>query len=254
MHKYTAFTLAEVLITLGIIGIVAEITIPVLVHNVTEQQTVGMVKKEFSTLSQAFTLAIQENGTPDTWDLVGMGDATGLAHINTILSKYLKVVKNCGTDSGCFPPGLYTDINDRVTLSSTLYNVDSSAGGTKFMLADGSSIYIRQLSSTCDMGSWGTGNQLNSVCGVILADINGFKKPNKNGIDTFIFFFTKYGVFPSGAAVQTTYSFDDFCNISKTGTAGWANGSSCTAWVLYNGNMDYRYCSDLSWNGKSACN
>lgn len=30
-------------------------------------------------------------------------------------------------------------------------------------------------------------------------------------------------------------------------------GGGCTAWVIFNENMDYLHCDDLSWNGKTKC-
>lgn len=70
-NKKFAFTLAEVLITLGIIGVVAAMTMPSLITNYQEKQRVSQLKKVYSALSQAFVSAVQENGTPDEW---GMGD------------------------------------------------------------------------------------------------------------------------------------------------------------------------------------
>lgn len=60
MRRRFAFTLAEVLITLGIIGVVAAMTIPVLVQKYKEQATVTRVKKFYSVFSQAYTMAINE--------------------------------------------------------------------------------------------------------------------------------------------------------------------------------------------------
>lgn len=60
-----AFTLAEVLITLGIIGVVAAMTLPSLITNYQEKQRVSQLKKVYSALSQAFVSALQENGTVD---------------------------------------------------------------------------------------------------------------------------------------------------------------------------------------------
>lgn len=65
--KHFAFTLAEVLITLGIIGVVAAMTLPALVQNYKEQETVTRVKKFYSVFSQAYAQAILDNGTIDNW-------------------------------------------------------------------------------------------------------------------------------------------------------------------------------------------
>ena len=57
-----AFTLAEVLITLGIIGIVAAITIPTLMNNTQNYQFKQAWKKEYSVVSQAVQMLKNDNG------------------------------------------------------------------------------------------------------------------------------------------------------------------------------------------------
>ena len=58
----SAFTLAETLITLGIIGIVAAITIPNLIHTYQEKQTVAKLKETYSILQQAIRTAEENEG------------------------------------------------------------------------------------------------------------------------------------------------------------------------------------------------
>ena len=71
------FTLAEVLITLGVIGIVAAMILPsVLVQN-RERENTAKLKKIYSTMTQAYTRVVAEQGTPEFWDLVGTDDPTG---------------------------------------------------------------------------------------------------------------------------------------------------------------------------------
>lgn len=62
-----AFTLAEVLITLGIIGVVAAMTIPVLMNYYQEQALLTQFNKAYSTISQAYVSAAQDNLTADHW-------------------------------------------------------------------------------------------------------------------------------------------------------------------------------------------
>lgn len=62
-----AFTLAEVLITLGIIGVVSAMTIPSLIQSYKEKQTVVTLKKFYSTMSQAFNLAKSQGVEPEDW-------------------------------------------------------------------------------------------------------------------------------------------------------------------------------------------
>ena len=62
------FTLAEVLITLGIIGVVAAMTLPTLINNYQKQQTIAQLKKAYSEISQIFQRAEADHETMDTWD------------------------------------------------------------------------------------------------------------------------------------------------------------------------------------------
>lgn len=55
-----AFTLAEVLITLGIIGVVAAMTLPTLINSYKKQQTVTHLQKVYTSLNQALRLARSE--------------------------------------------------------------------------------------------------------------------------------------------------------------------------------------------------
>src|SRR5574344_1906017 len=68
--KEKAFTLAEVLIVLGIIGIVAAMTIPQLISNYQKAATVSQLKKTYSMLNQALKASIADNGDVSDWDYV----------------------------------------------------------------------------------------------------------------------------------------------------------------------------------------
>ena len=65
--RRAAFTLAEVLITLGIIGVVAAMTIPTLIANYQEKQTVSRLTKAYATISNAYQMARTEYGDLYAW-------------------------------------------------------------------------------------------------------------------------------------------------------------------------------------------
>ena len=67
-HWYGAFTLAEVLITLGIIGVVAAMTMPALIANYNNHITEVRLKKFYSIFNQAIQQSVAENGDTSTWD------------------------------------------------------------------------------------------------------------------------------------------------------------------------------------------
>ena len=58
----SGFTLAEVLITLVVIGIIAAITVPVVMANHKRTETASKLKKFYATMSEAIKLSEIENG------------------------------------------------------------------------------------------------------------------------------------------------------------------------------------------------
>ncbi len=65
LHKRVAFTLAEVLITLGIIGVVAALTLPSVVAHYKEKVLVTQVKKAYSEMQNALKMYSAQNGCSD---------------------------------------------------------------------------------------------------------------------------------------------------------------------------------------------
>lgn len=240
------FTLAEVLITLGIIGVVASLTIPTLMQNADERANVVALKKAYTTLSQAYKLAEQEDGTPDTWGMTTGNSPAGDAPMLNKLKPYLRVDKDCTDGSqGCFPAGV-TYVSLKPSLPGPgLYDDNPLA---KLKLTDGTLLIAAVSDPSCGINS-GSSIALQSVCGRYWVDINGFKKPNQWGKDTFQFYLTKYGIIPMGSAQETAYTFSGTCKDKDT-----MPGRGCTAWVIYNDNMDYLHCNDLDWTTKTKCN
>ena len=75
MNKNFGFTLAEILITLGIIGIVAALTAPQLVSNYQKKVVPIRLKKMYKTLWNAIYMAEEENGPTDNWTLIDYEEA-----------------------------------------------------------------------------------------------------------------------------------------------------------------------------------
>lgn len=226
------FTLAEVLIVLGIIGIVAAITIPTVVQSQRERSTVVALKKNYSEFTNAFRLAVNDYGTSAYWDFVAGNDSYNAKVALNILSNYINISKNCENAPGCLPDQKYINLNN--TESS---NYDANTLFAKAQLTNGASILIYRAAKTHM---------------TLMIDINGFKKPNKFGVDTFHmdFYNDKNALVPYGLPDNIAYPFDTACR-DKNGAS--TTGRGCTAWVLYSENMDYLHCSDLSWTGKKTC-
>ena len=98
--RVAAFTLAEVLITLGIIGIVAAMTLPALINNYNTKLTETRLKKFYSIFNQAILRSVNDNGPFEGWDYwVDEWNGNGLqipnqSKINNAFEKYLRPYMN----------------------------------------------------------------------------------------------------------------------------------------------------------------
>ena len=90
-HWCGAFTLAEVLITLGIIGVVAAMTMPSLIQNYKRQQATARIKKFVSVINQALISAENDLGAREDW-VIGEMDNSDSAYnfLNTYIKPYIK--------------------------------------------------------------------------------------------------------------------------------------------------------------------
>jgi prepilin-type N-terminal cleavage/methylation domain-containing protein len=243
------FTLAEVLIVLGIIGIIAQQTIPTLVSNVQTQITVVSLKQAYSLLTQVFTISTLENGTPDAWFTASNSDDDNQVLIDKF-APYLKVVKNCSgaAATGCFPSSKMYRMLEGTNygiLDNDGYAIDLTNG---MILSAGG--YSGVGSSNCTF-ALGASTQLQNWCASFIVDINGFKLPNQYGKDLFGFYLTTNGIIPQGTQADTWNPFFGNC---LDGAGSIVMGGGCTAWIIQNENMDYLKCSDLAWGGKTKCN
>ena len=99
--KRFGFTLAEVLITLGVIGVVAAITMPTIISHYKKRVVETSLQKTYSMISQAMKLSESEHGDSDNWDFAILGSThpgPGNEILNTIDNEYFsKYLKNCNT-------------------------------------------------------------------------------------------------------------------------------------------------------------
>lgn len=230
--KKAAFTLAEVLITLGIIGVVAAITMPSLIQNYQEKATVTKLKKCYSLVSQAYVSILNDEGGSDT---LQAGDDLEMMEK---FGKYLKYQKTCGRNKGCFPNVTYKS----VTGNGYSKWEDDTTDRSRAILTDGTLIMFNKSAM------WG-GNEGNYLYAQIYVDINGFKGPNQLGRDFFYFYINPEKIVPAGAKALEEKNEDK----KFTKNCIQQNGYACAAWVIYNENMDYLHCKDLSWDGKHSC-
>lgn len=160
------FTLAEVLITLGIIGAVAALTMPVLVGNYQKKQTVTKLKRAFSVLSQAVLMSELDNESTEFWNY----NLEAKEFYDIYLKKYLITTEDVQ----------FSEIRKVVTYRY-LNNVEAEGAignnnSYAIKLNDGTFVIIDGWFDAIE------GNSRN-----IIFDINGLAKPNKIGRDVFYF-------------------------------------------------------------------
>jgi prepilin-type N-terminal cleavage/methylation domain-containing protein len=94
----SGFTLAEVLITLAIIGVVAALSIPVVIKNYKNTQTISQLKKTFSELKRVHEQILFENGGNDPYFDLGTYDAATISkNCDENWVPKLKTIKNVKT-------------------------------------------------------------------------------------------------------------------------------------------------------------
>ena len=230
--RKNAFTLAEVLITLGIIGVVAAMTLPSLIQNKTEKDTVVRLKKSYSVIENAFRLAVNEHGEIQNWGWAMSTDSNASTVSADILSKiipYLKVSKKCLNQEGCFIKNNYYKF---LSGENHMQYSPNEYGKSATILADGTILILRTYSPD------------RYALGYIYVDINGNKSPNTYGKDMFQFIITKNGLEPTGNVNGYIHTLNH-CSLKGSDSS---NSGGCTAWVLYKENMDYLH-KQVCWDG-----
>ena len=208
--KKAAFTLAEVLITLTILGIVAYLVIPNIVQSYKKTLTVNRLKIAYSMLNDAVSLSFIENKYPN-----GNLGATDI--FNNYFKPYLNISKDCGTNSnkGCFKD------NSWYYLSSSSPD-NSSSGGY-------SSAYFHQvlLKNGMSLAIYNNKNVPKRRI-LIYVDIDGPKHgKSRLGQDIFAFMY----VDPNNLASNSTAL--NFKNQGYFFAPGYMDGKSVLYSVFY---------------------
>ena len=164
-----AFTLAEVLITLGIIGVVAALTLPAVVGNYKKQQTIAKLKKAYSAINQALQLSEADNGEYSIWN---HEPPTAREYLEQYWLPYFKVTQICDVPQDCgyesnSPYKTMKGDSNPFTLIIPKYRLP-------FLTSDG-------ILYNISLGFSDSNDK------IIFVDINGSKKPNILGKDTFAF-------------------------------------------------------------------
>ena len=228
LSRNFAFTLAEVLITLGIIGIVAAMTIPQLIKNYQGKVLHSQLEKAYSVLSQALQrMNYEEEQTVNAANYGGHKFAP-------IFIKYFRTVVNCG-NNGCeliasngssgVEAEEWLKLKNYFTYSKKKNITSSFFDDGQFITSEGMYLLIENV---------------DNLRLFITVDVNGkYKKPNAWGHDLFTFQIMNDGkLLPMGAQGTFTDNLNTFCSAKSSNAQ---NGLACTQKAL----TDQKYFQNL---------
>ena len=230
LSRKSAFTLAEVLITLGIIGVVASLTLPTLIQKQQEKIWINQFKSTYSILSQAYVRAYQEHGLLDEWNLSTEDTKSSTKTVAEKLLPYLKLSKNFGQNdknSSHGLPNIYLELDGKQSINWNGWRDVEYI----FALANGATVGLNGVISGRDSNN----NSENKA--IFYLDINGAKGPNQFGKDFFIMLFNTKNKYPVITGYNLWWLTEESC--SRTKRQAWYSGGSCATWLIKTGNMDY---------------
>ena len=237
--KNRAFTLAEVLITLGIIGVVAAMTIPTLITNYQKRQTALGVKKAYTELNQIVRMATADYGDPSGWDYYGENELQ--QWVETYILPYTKATgaQLCSNFKPC----------QNLNLFRTLHNTKVSHMNGNYVISKlGTPV---GYAFTRYGGTYGKETRVRVY-------INNPKKP-MIGKDVFTFVFSTgddsltfkpYGMGKIGGGMsngdRNTLLGTKLgaCNQKASGSGYWRPGDACAAVIMMDG---WQISKDYPW-------
>ena len=198
-----AFTLAETLLTITIIGVIAALTIPSMKSHSEMNAIIAQTQKAYLT-AQSATKAIEaEHGDLELWPWA----------TTATINNYFKSVMNV--------------VPDNAWQSHTTKGLSGNAWSTIypplwFQTTDGMNWYVY---------NWANGDELDGIkiYGVIHVDVNGATGPNVIGVDIHAFTVSSDGVNPMGDGIHDTNDgWACTAYVIKHGTMPWYNDASYT--------------------------
>lgn len=223
--KMKAFTLAEVLLVVAIIGITAAIALPNLSQNVDEDKYIMLTKTTYNELDSGFARMLANKSLEEIID--DAGATTSAAKAKAIvdeLSKYVKMGTNCGNEiTKCHNSSKKYVEYDGSSIEDKTFGKSFSDAAAAFTLPSGAVAIIY---------NYDTSNAFN-----IYFDVDGVKGPSKKGVDIF-----NVKIYEEGLRT-----------ITNADSGSIEPDYQALDWVLSIGNMDYLHCNDLNWSTKHQC-
>lgn len=242
-----AFTLAELMVVIAVVGITAALAIPNLSKNIDEDKNAMTVKSTFGMLQTAVQAMVTEKGAIS--EIMGGEDvADKNTRVGNALRNYLKSPHSCET-----------------TITSCLTETITDNTTFAFTLKDGGSVAVSDCQNPAyqvtDTETQVTTSEFKPVYCKIYFDINGLDGPNVAGMDFFNFYITNdgdtYFDIPTVDAKTGEYMSD--IKYEKNETTGVIEEKPFTdyedgqqlRWIMTVGNMDYVKLKTV--NDKKVC-
>lgn len=220
MKRKWAFTLAEVLITLGVIGVVSALTIPMLMTKYEKVKNVNQLKKVYSELAQAFKLASQDE------DIYSLGESwEDTSEVINVIKYHLKY-------SNIYPPsGNY--------LRTMCYDPSLNKRSVQYQWLNGTGIsspFNDKVNSLSLLNGACIGFMKSNTTRMVVVDVNGgYSLPNRAGKDLFFFMIKEDNTFVPFGYNSSDESLispkNDGCNLKAPVGAGYL----CAARIIREG-------------------
>ena len=203
--KKPAFTMAEVLITLGIIGIIVAMTLPSLIGKYQFKVFEVGLKKQYSLLQNAINLAVNDEGIQSCYTYFPEGSISYSAKTqdcDLLLNFLVSLLKLKPYNDDIKAKYAKRDIVRAQDGKSINWNCDydSAVSNANVYGANDGTIFMFYLKN---------------VPAFVLIDVNGEQKPNKWGYDVFAMILSNHNDYknPSPRILLT----DEFCSIIEKG-------------------------------------
>lgn len=210
--KQNAFTMAEILISLGIIGVVAVLTMPTMIQNTQKKTYTTQLRKVNSEFQQATLNYINSKNALNLRE-AGVVDNSSL---NKMIKANMKTVIECASASDCFAPS-YKNINGEAANPDFR---DYSA----YLLPSGAAI----------------SGAFNNTSGVLTIDVNGKKGPNTIGRDLFA-----AGIDINGTLSNAVSSDTDSSHSSNSASTSLEKCKSASGYRMAHGVPQAAHCFNV---------
>ena len=184
-NKSFGFTLSEVLITLGVIGVVAALTLPSLITNYKKQEIATRLKASQSMISQMLNMSIAEHGDPVNWDFANVSGTEANAGLSknliiNLTEKYFLPYLNDAKRSG------YMTLA-QAGYSEPYHNADGTLNSFNLNALNKNQYVIELANGVTIMVYMNSSAETNTLTNILLyIDVNGKRKPNVFGRDVFV--------------------------------------------------------------------